>query len=125
MAFCRMCGNQIDEKAAFCPACGAAQSVQNAQPAAPEVENPRPIYADPGYTAPAAPAAEVDNGGFWWGALGCCVPIVGLILFLVWKDTKPRTARALGKGALVYAICLVVYIVVCFVLGVGIGLAGY
>ena len=27
-----------------------------------------------------------DNGGFLWGLLGCCIPIVGLILFLVWKD---------------------------------------
>ena len=27
-----------------------------------------------------------DNGGFLWGLLGCCIPIVGLVLFLVWKD---------------------------------------
>lgn len=24
-----------------------------------------------------------DNGGFGWGLLGFCIPIVGLILFLV------------------------------------------
>ena len=27
-----------------------------------------------------------DNGGFLWGLLGCCIPVVGLVLFLVWKD---------------------------------------
>ena len=43
----------------------------------------------------------VDKGGFLWGLLGCCIPIVGLILFLVWKDTKPKTAKAAGIGALV------------------------
>lgn len=35
-----------------------------------------------------------DNGGFLWGLLGCCIPIVGLILFLVWKDQKPKIGRA-------------------------------
>lgn len=37
-----------------------------------------------------------DKGGFLWGLLGCCIPIVGLVLFLVWKDTKPKTAKAAG-----------------------------
>ena len=32
-------------------------------------------------------ASVEDNGGFGWGLLGCCIPLVGLILFLVWKDT--------------------------------------
>ena len=34
----------------------------------------------------------------------CCIPIVGLVLFLVWKDTKPRNAKAAGIGALVSVI---------------------
>ena len=35
-----------------------------------------------------------DKGGFLWGLLGCCIPLVGLILFLVWKDNKPKTAKS-------------------------------
>lgn len=42
-----------------------------------------------------------DNGGIGWGLLGCCIPIAGLVLYLVWKDQKPRTAKAAGIGALV------------------------
>ena len=62
----------------------------------------------------------VDNGGFLWGLLGCCIPIVGLILFLVWKDTKPKTAKAAGIGALVSVILAVIYYIVKFViLGAG------
>ena len=72
MAYCRKCGAQISDYASVCPECGAAQ---NSAPDTPPV---------------------VDNGGFLWGLLGCCIPIVGLILFLVWKDTKPRTAKAAG-----------------------------
>ena len=60
-----------------------------------------------------------DNGGILWGLLGCCVPIVGLILFLVWKDTKPKSAKSAGIGAIVgVVVCVVAYILM-MVLGIG------
>ncbi|MDE7269355.1 MAG: hypothetical protein K2N81_02650, partial [Acetatifactor sp.] len=53
-----------------------------------------------------------------WGLLGCCIPIAGLILFLVWKDTKPKSAKAAGIGALVsVAIAVVYYIFVFLIIG--------
>lgn len=61
----------------------------------------------------------VDNGGFLWGLLGCCIPIVGLILFLVWKDQKPKTAKAAGIGALVSVILAVVFWILYVVLIAG------
>lgn len=81
MAYCRKCGAQMDDQASVCPMCGAAQ------------EN--------------LPSAGEDTGGFLWGLLGCCVPLAGLILFLVWKDTKPKSGKAAGIGALVAAISIV------------------
>ena len=90
MAFCKNCGAQIDNNAVVCTSCGVAQN-----------------------TAPAV----VDKGGFGWGLLGWCVPIVGLILFLVWKDTKPKTAKAAGIGALVSVILGVVIYIATFALG--------
>lgn len=66
MAYCRHCGAPIADGTITCPQCGASQS------SLPPV---------------------VDNGGLGWGILGCCIPIVGLVLWLVWKDQKPRTAR--------------------------------
>lgn len=60
-----------------------------------------------------------DNGGFLWGALGCCIPLVGLILFLVWKDSKPRTSKAAGIGALVGVVVSVVCYILSAILGVG------
>ncbi|MBD5544425.1 MAG: hypothetical protein HDR01_09360 [Lachnospiraceae bacterium] len=65
-----------------------------------------------------------DNGGFLWGLLGCCIPIVGLILFLVWKDQKPKTAKAAGIGALVSVVLAVVYYIVVFVIIGAAGIAG-
>ena len=113
MAFCRNCGKEIEDNAVACNECGAAQVVE-----------PTPIVEP---TQPAEPPV-VDNGGFGWGLLGCCIPIVGLILFLVWKDTKPKTAKAAGIGALVSVIASVVIYIVYFVLivaiGVGAGIMG-
>ena len=74
MAFCRKCGEAIDDEAVVCPYCKAPQMVR----------------------------AEVsDDGGFLWGLLGFLVPVAGLVLFLDWKDSRPKTARAVGMGALV------------------------
>ena len=91
MAFCKYCGAQIDDNAVVCTSCGVAQ-------------NNTP--------------AVVDKGGFGWGALGCCLPLVGLILFLVWKDTKPKTSKAAGIGALVSVGIAVAYWLVMLVLGI-------
>ena len=44
---------------------------------------------------------------------------MGLILFLVWKDTKPRTAKAAGIGALVCVIAYVLLYVIAAVAGIG------
>ena len=98
MAFCKNCGAQIDDQAVVCTSCGTAQN-----------------------TAPAV----VDKGGFGWGLLGWCVPIVGLILFLVWKDTKPKTAKAAGIGALVSTILAVVLYIATFALGMAGMAMGY
>ena len=95
MAYCKNCGREIDDKAVICPSCGVSQETK------PEV---------------------VDNGGFGWGLLGCRIPIVGLILFLVWKDTKPKTAKAAGKGALISVVLGVIYYIVMIVIGIGAGM---
>ena len=96
MAFCRNCGSQLNDQATFCPNCGAAQNAVSAQTS--------------------VTPAPVDNGGFWWGALGCCIPVVGLILFLVWKDSKPKTAKSAGKGALISVIVGVIFYILYFIL---------
>ena len=61
----------------------------------------------------------VDDGGFLWGLLGCCIPIVGLILYLVWKNERPRTAKAAGIGALVSVCIGILYYVAVIAIGVG------
>ena len=59
-----------------------------------------------------------DRGGFLWGRLGCCIPVVGLVLFLVWRDEKPKTAKAAGIGALVSVILTILIYVGVFVMSI-------
>ena len=106
MAYCKHCGAEIGEGAAFCPKCGQPQS------SAPQQQMP-PNWQQPQQTPPSAP---VDSGSIGWGVLGFCIPIVGLILFLVWKDQKPRTAKVAGMGALISVIVAVVWYILVFVL---------
>lgn len=70
------------------------------------------------------PQSVDDKGGFLWGLLGCCIPIVGLVLFLVWKDQKPKTAKAAGIGALVCVGFWIVYYIVILILGIAIAATG-
>ncbi len=94
----------MDDNDNACTKCGTRQD----QPAPYGAQNPQPV----------------DNGGFGWGLLGCCIPLVGLILFLVWKDTKPKTAKAAGIGALVSVCVSVLYYILVVAIGVGAGIMG-
>ncbi len=76
MAFCRKCGEIIDDEAVVCPKCGVAQR---------NFEN-----------------NVMDNGGFGYIALGCCIPVVGLVLYILWKDEKPNTAKNILIGMLIF-----------------------
>ena len=115
MAYCRNCGTQLSDQATFCHSCGTAQNAAPAQ----NTYNPNQNTYNP-------TPAPVDNGGFWWGALGCCVPIVGLILFLVWKDSKPKTAKSAGKGALISVIAgVVLWILYIVLFGAAVAMYGF
>lgn len=69
--------------------------------------------------------ASNDSGSFGWASLGFFIPVAGLILYLVWKDEKPRNASAAGKGALVSVVVGVAFSVLstafasCVAVGLG------
>ena len=65
------------------------------------------------------PTAQ-DNGSFGWAVLGFFFPIVGLILYLVWRTEKPLSARRAGIGALVSVIVGAVFTVLLIVVEVAV-----
>ncbi len=59
-----------------------------------------------------ATAAVEEGGTAGWAILGFLIPIIGLILFIVWKDSKPKSSSAAGKGALIGVIVGAIFAVI-------------
>lgn len=85
MKYCTHCGKEIDDAAVICVHCGAAVTPMQ-QPTVPATD-------------------DAPSGGF--AVLGFFFPIIGLILYLCWKDQQPLKAKSCGKGALIGVIVAV------------------
>jgi len=82
MKYCPKCGAELFDEATICPKCGVPQA-----------------------------NSIDDSGSIGYGFLGFCIPIVGLVLFLIWKDVKPNNAKKAGVGALIsFALGVLLYI---------------
>lgn len=91
--FCKNCGAEIDEKAFCCPKCGVLTNNESEQ------------------VARVAPKkADAPSSGF--AVLCFFIPLVGLILWLIWKDVTPLKAKSCGKGALIGVIASVALYVI-------------
>lgn len=88
--FCSGCGRELPPEENFCRVCGK-QRTMPAQGAQPTFQ--QPVYPQMGYVQ------DAPSGGMT--VLGFFFPIVGLILYLVWKDQTPLKAHSAGKGALI------------------------
>lgn len=80
--YCSNCGKEIDNEAVVCVHCGYP------------VENKREFYQN-----------QQDAPDIGYAILGFFIPLVGLILYLVNKDTFPLKAKSAGKGALI-SVCI-------------------
>lgn len=92
--YCKYCGTELNNDAKFCPNCG------------------KPVNEETSLNqTKAIQSSNEDSGSLGWGILGFFIPIVGLILYLVWKDSKPKDALMAGKGALISVIVSVVLVI--------------
>ena len=76
--YCEKCGSKINEDSVFRSECG--------------------------YNLKSNNNIVVENEGseaFCFGLLGFFCPFAGLVLYLVWKDTKPKSSKYAGIGALI------------------------
>ena len=124
--YCTKCGKFLPDGTKFCTGCGAAVSNFAAGAAAgfeagaqqqtnQQAFNQQPYdqgYAQGYYNAPprTVPAPD-DAPSTGFGILGFFIPLVGLILYLVWKDEYPRKAKSAGKGALIGFIVGIVMVI--------------
>lgn len=131
MATCMYCGSEIADNVKFCTNCGAAlpveapipQSTYDAPAQQPAYDvpaqqpNEQPYQQPPqqqpyqqAYQQPyqQAPAVE-DSGSIGWAILGFIIPIVGIVLYFVWRTTKPKCAKMAGIGALVSVVIALLF----------------
>lgn len=96
--FCKNCGKEIDERAYVCPHCGVKVKDEESERRAAN--------------------AAADNGSkTGWGILSFFIPLVGLILYCMWKDERPQTARVCGKCALISFIIGIVFSILYVIVG--------
>ncbi len=69
--FCSECGKKIEDNQRLCDSCRAKRH------------------------------NDTGNGNFWWAVLGFFIPIVGVVLYFVWKKNRKADAKNAGGGALV------------------------
>ena len=87
--FCKKCGKEILDDAVICVYCGC--STQETQSV---VTN------------------TTDAPSTGMAVLGFFIPLVGLIIWAINKDTKPLMAKSAGKGALIGFIVSVVFSII-------------
>ena len=85
--FCQNYGAKIDINAVICPYCGVAL----------------PAFT-PASSTPAATTTDGKEGSYWWSVLGFFVPVAGLVLYIVWRTSEPKSANAAGLGALIHVV---------------------
>ena len=112
-AYCKKCGRNIGADKAFCPYCGAKMGAEAAseptyQQSAPQQAAPVTVNVNNNVASDDAP-----NMGF--AILGFFFPLIGLILWLIWKDQTPLKAKSCGKGALIGFIVSIVVSVVPYI----------
>ena len=139
--YCKNCGQELRDNDRVCPACGTpVDGVREEQrpgtdrgtaQGAPQTGTQTYEYGANkasgnqtfNYEGPEYQSSN-DSGSVGWGFLGCCFPLIGLILFLVWKDNKPRSAKSAGIGAIIGAVIFVVLTALLFALGIGLSIFG-
>ena len=88
--FCRNCGKEIDDNAYVCPHCGVKVKDE-------EAERREQL-------------AQADSGSkVGWGILSLLIPLVGLILFCLWRKERPQTAKVCGICAIVGVLLYIVF----------------
>lgn len=116
MKYCPNCGAQTADTAAFCSNCGVRLEQSNGgDPSYPpqnaQQYDPRfaPPYGQQPYERQSAPSASQDTGRLIYGVIGFFIPVVGLILYVFWKNERPLDAKRAGRGALISVILSVLF----------------
>lgn len=121
---CNVCGREFEGGSNFCPFCAAPLNAEYQQNYANQNQqwgaqsngsapygqqnnqyNGNPYYGQPPMNPNDKPSAGLNFVAFF-------VPLVGLILYILWKDETPVRAKAIGKWALIGVVVSVVFSII-------------
>lgn len=105
--YCKNCGKQLEDDVNVCDDCGTKQKDDGIQKEVTKTVIMKEI---------------VDNPSHVVGAISCCFPIVGIVLYLLWKDEKPKSASLVCKWTIAGFVLCALFYVLYFVVFLGIGL---
>ena len=94
MKHCVHCGNQLTDKAVVCVVCGRS---------------------------PGKASAHDDKKSFKFAFWSFLFPLVGIVLYLVWKDKYPLKARSSLRGAIwgvITALIVAIALIVLMAMGI-------
>ncbi len=88
--YCVACGNEIHNDAVVCMKCGVPTSNMTTK------------------------SIGDSDAFFAWGILGFVLPMAGIILYFIWKDTKPKSAKSAGIGAIIRMVLMAIVYAIYF-----------
>ncbi len=86
MSFCRNCGEKVNESQNFCTSCGSSLKVYEEN----EYQN---YYSEHNVVE--------DKAGCFTIGIAFLIPLVGLVLYLVWAQSRPQSAKSIGFAAII------------------------
>lgn len=93
--YCPNCGTSIDKNAEVCVNCGVNVLKLNTQ------------------TIPMN-----DRPNIWVNLLSlCCIPLLGIIMFFVWKEKQPKAAKSALIFGLIGLFISIIFSIIMFLLG--------
>jgi hypothetical protein len=100
--FCNKCGKEVDDDAVVCIGCGCSLKTEASSP------------------------QSSEGAGCFLSVLSFLIPLLGLILYLVWKDSRPVASKACGKSALWGVIVgVVLWVISMLMIGAAVSSSGY
>lgn len=129
MKHCKTCNASVEDAQNFCSFCGGTNlegvevvnfpdSNDSNKQGNPNNNNNYNNYNQPNNGLPPV-YRPIDSNSFGWVALGFFLPMVGLILYIIWKDMKPLAAKKSLTGfiaSIIFYVVAVVFYFICFMI---------
>ena len=120
--YCRECGTHISDKAEICKSCGVRplNSTNYCNSCGTSTKAEQELCVKCGSrlkTSKGSSTSYQDNPSGLINFAVCCFPILGFILYFVWKNEKPKSASSVCKWAIIGFILGIVLYIIAVILG--------